>query len=65
MPYDLYAVVEHNQASGRPSGLSVGFYDNKDDAFTEARESTAENWAAGRRETYRVYLLEPVEEDAT
>lgn len=63
MTFELYAVVEHNQASRQPVEDRVTFCDNKTEAFDMAHNLTVDNRASGRRESYRVYLLEPVEED--
>lgn len=63
MTSDLYAVVEHNQASGQPVDDQTVFAWSLDEAREEASRLTDINRQQGRREHYYVYLLERVEED--
>jgi hypothetical protein len=60
---DLYAVVEHNQASGQPDDQSVSFCDSLREAVEHADDLTEENRSRGRRERYLIYRLDEVDED--
>lgn len=63
MTSDLYAVVEHNQASGQPRDDQTVFCWSIAEAREEAARLTDINRQQGRRERYHVYRLEEVEED--
>jgi hypothetical protein len=59
---DLYAVVEHNQASGQPDDQGAAFFWNLDEAVQHADSLTEENRANGRREQFRIFTLTQVDE---
>jgi hypothetical protein len=58
----MYVVVELNQASHQPRDVVV-FADSETEALEIAADLRAENLRSGRRESFRVFVLEPVEED--
>ncbi len=58
----MFAVVEFNQASGRP-GSSASVWDSFFDAEAERATLTAEARLSGRRERYRVYELTEVDDE--
>jgi hypothetical protein len=60
---DLFAVIEHNQASGQPSEFAVAFRDDLAEAVELRDVLTAENRGNGRNETYLIYELAEVDEE--
>lgn len=59
---DLYAVVEHNQASRQPDDQGVSFCHSLTEAVAHADSLTAENRNDGRRERFLIFRLTEVDE---
>jgi len=60
---ELFAVVEHNQASGLPDDQAVSFCDSIREAVDHADFLTEDNRSRGRREGYVIYRLDEVDDD--